>query len=102
MTARDELAKVIVAAYGEDAEVECPCEQDLDVAEAILSAGYRKPRTIDDVAELNSLPASSVIRIQQHMTLERLSTGWYQAAVGIRYEAYPNWLPATVLYEPTR
>jgi len=42
MSERDELAKVIVAAYGEDPEEDCPCTQDLEVADAILAAGYRK------------------------------------------------------------
>lgn len=45
MSARDELATVIVEAYGEDSGA-CPCEQDLDVAAHILSAGYRKPKVI--------------------------------------------------------
>ena len=41
---RDELAAVIVEAYGEEPG-ECPCEQDLDVATHILAAGYQKPPT---------------------------------------------------------
>lgn len=55
ITQRDELAAVIVSAYGEDADELCPCEQDFQVAEAILAAGYRKPRTITTVEELGSL-----------------------------------------------
>lgn len=61
MNARDELAKVIVAAYGEDAEAECPCEQDFEVTDAILAAGYRKPRTISTAAELDALRFQAVV-----------------------------------------
>lgn len=50
-TQRNDLAKVIVSAYGEDADGLCPCEQDFQVAEAILAAGYRKPRTITAVED---------------------------------------------------
>lgn len=60
-TQRDELAKVIVAAYGEDAEVECPCEQDLDVADAILAAGYRKPQVITTAGAIKELPALTMV-----------------------------------------
>jgi hypothetical protein len=38
---RDELAAVIVEAYGEGNDT-CPCDQDLDVAAHILTAGYRR------------------------------------------------------------
>lgn len=54
-TARDELAEVIRGIDG-------PATLGgLDVADAILAAGYRKPRTIETVAELNALPFESVI-----------------------------------------
>ncbi|MBG0738793.1 hypothetical protein IV500_05085 [Paeniglutamicibacter antarcticus] len=36
LSARDTIARVIVAAYGENSD-ECPCEQDLDVADAIIA-----------------------------------------------------------------
>ena len=60
-TERDELAAVIVEAYGEE-QGECPCEQDLDVATHILAAGYRKPRTIKTAAELEALPFGSAVQ----------------------------------------
>ncbi|MFS0715508.1 hypothetical protein ABC337_04820 [Arthrobacter sp. 1P04PC] len=59
-TERDELASVIIEAYGEDA-CETPCQQDMDVADHILAAGYRKPRTITTVEELDALAEGSVI-----------------------------------------
>jgi hypothetical protein len=61
MSARDELAAVIVEAYGESPD-ECPCEQDLDVADAILAAGYSKPRTITTAYQLESLPFGSAVQ----------------------------------------
>lgn len=47
-SARDELAAVIVTAYGEDPS-ECPCTQDFEVAAHILAAGYGKLPVIHDV-----------------------------------------------------
>lgn len=105
MNARDELAAVIVAAYGEDAEVECPCEQDLDVADAILSAGYRRPRTITTAEELDALPAWSVVRSQQATIWEKFGgilsdDFWAETMTLGRHPSSHISLPATVLYEP--
>jgi hypothetical protein len=43
-----------------DAGHNSPCHAD-HVADAILTAGYRKPRTIATVEELNALPVGSVV-----------------------------------------
>jgi hypothetical protein len=100
---RDELAKVIISAYGEDSEAECPCEQDLDLADAILAAGYRKPRTVTTAEELDALPVGSVILDPAGLSLHKTEfTGW-RASNGVKnigpamleQEA----LPATVLHE---
>jgi hypothetical protein len=94
---REELLNVLRTLFSWDLTTEAALTK---MADAILAAGYRKPRTIDNVAELNALPSFSVIRIQQGQTLERLSDGWYEAALENTFTAYPIWLPATVLYEP--
>lgn len=102
MTARDELAAVIVAAYGEGNE-ECPCVQDFDVADAILAAGYRKPRTITTAEELDALPLGSVILDQVGLSLHRNAfTGWCSSngAKEIPMDMLmQEALPATVLHE---
>lgn len=102
MSDRDELAQVIVAAYGEDAETECSCEQDMDVTDAILAAGYRKPRTITTVEELDMLPDNSVIEDGAGDVGVLLAGNvWYPetAPIPVR-KVGKSYLPATVLYEP--
>lgn len=99
-TQRDELAKVIVAAYGEDAEAECPCEQDLDVADAILAAGFRKPRLIETAEELDALPFESVVKTADGDVWESFYGGWYETACRAGRQAAELTLPASVLYEP--
>jgi hypothetical protein len=100
MSARDELAAVIVEAYGESPD-ECPCEQDLDVADAILAAGYRKPRTITTVAELDVLGLESVVKAVDGNVWECLVGGWFETASRACHVASDLLLPVTVLYEPS-
>jgi hypothetical protein len=100
MNARDELAKVIVAAYGEDAEAECPCEQDLDVAGAILAAGYRKPRTITTAEELDALPNMTVVRSSKGSIVNLTAGRAYVFGTEGSAPASSLALPVTVLHEP--
>ena len=104
-TARDELAAVIVAAYGEDAEALCPCVQDLEVAEKILAAGYRKARTISTSDELGALPVGSVVMdADSYVGRKERDTGGAEWSVSLhKYskESRAFALPATVLWEPT-
>lgn len=97
MTARDYLAAVIVEAYGESAD-ECPCEQDLDVADHILAAGYSKPRTISTVEELDALPDDAVILDDMDGPLVKLNKWWHGSTVNL--DSYSIIFPATVLYAP--
>ena len=106
-TERDELAKVIVAAYGEDAEAECPCEQDLDVAEAILAAGYRKPRQVTTVEELKALedPETVLVDFKQNAYQWGIgldgSEGWQSTRDPnpITSDHLLRFMPLTVLFE---
>lgn len=112
MSARDELKDLVRHAllasapsdkYGLDAETEALLEA-IPVADAILAAGYRKPRTITTVEELDALPVGSVvihdegwgfIVAERHVS-DRL---WY--VTGCREYIRPEALiPATVLFEP--
>jgi len=60
MSARDELADVIAWRY--HAANPRPTVLDGAVADAILAAGYSKPRTITTVEELDALANGTVIR----------------------------------------
>ncbi len=83
------------------------------VAEALIAAGYRKPRIITTLDELYALPSGTVIRDSYPMVLE---LGRYVAGHELAWHAtfpesgygqdfgYDNDqidLPATVLYVPT-
>jgi hypothetical protein len=79
------------------------------VAEWILAAGYRKPRTVTTVEELDALPVDSVVMESEHDTFiirtmrgvfHRFPDGWYVVAGhGAREDIYIQ-LPVTVLYTP--
>ena len=101
-TEREELAKVIVSAYGENADTDCPCEQDMDLADAILAAGYRKPRTIterfedngpDELAPLSVVLSAGKPAIMQH-------DGTFMDYDGISWDAWEMDYPLTVIHEP--
>ena len=73
----------------------------------VLAAGYRCPRTVTTVEELDALPVDSVVMETEEDTFvirtmrgvfHRFPDGWYVVA---GYDARHNIaLPATVLYEP--
>jgi hypothetical protein len=106
-TERDALAEVIRYGRGEDASVR-PSAQDQDISEAILAAGYSKPRTITTVAELDALPDGSVVLSDSYhsdvdgtaISFQRWYDGrWHRGARS--GDTHPdNFLPATVLYTP--
>ena len=92
-SARDELAEII------DRDVHYYGIGTFDVvaaADAILAAGYRKPRTITTVEELDALPERSVVRDATTDVLERLGGRWYCGD----FPGLAPTLPATVLWEP--
>lgn len=101
MTTRDELAKLLtetsrayIGEYGAYVdEVEAP-----HLADAILAAGYSKPRTITTATELDALRRFTVIRSAEGVVYEK-QTMWHEA--GSRDLKY--WpaiaLPVVVLQE---
>ena len=105
MNARDELAAVIVEAYGESPDL-CPCEQDLDVADHILAAGYAKPRTIRTAAELEALPFGSAVQTSDDSdtVVLRAEGQLFRNQTGADLTATDLWRfgtrPFTVIYEP--
>jgi len=100
VSARDELASVIVEAYGENPDM-CPCEQDMDVADAVLAAGYRKPRTITTREEVEALPDGSVL-LDSAGDVAHLRDGfWFSYETSpMTHHRMAKYTPATVLHEP--
>jgi hypothetical protein len=75
------------------------------MADKILAAGYRKPRTITTAAELDALPHGSVIRSShRHYWVahkedgEGGNQGWAAAGTSRIPTDLADWLPATVLH----
>ena len=101
MNARDELAEIIDACIGELYDYEVGGDV---IADAILAAGYRKPRIVTTLAELEALPFGSVILDPAGLSLHKNEFSGWRASNGakeisaemLEHEA----LPATVLYEP--
>jgi hypothetical protein len=111
MSTRDELARVIhdslyPGAYRED---RMTWPQGIFVeADAILAAGYSKPRTITTAEELDTLPNGSVVLsdvyISNHgqaISFQRWEDGLWHRGARSSFTDPDNFLPATVLYEPT-
>jgi len=72
--------------------------------DAILAAGYRKPRIITTAEELDALPTGSVILDPIGLSLHKNEfTGWVSSNGAKKITAdmlEREALPATVLYEP--
>ena len=99
MNAREELAALIESGYAGD-DGDCPYEHAPSIADAILAAGYRKPRTITTAEELDALPLESVVKSAEGNVWEFLVGGWFETASRVGHVASDLALPATVLYEP--
>ena len=95
MNERDELAEIISHAMNN--EFSNPSER---AANTILADGYRKPRTIRTVEELDALPVWSVVLSENiaHQKYDE-TDGYDWAADGRFYNASQIALPATVLHE---
>jgi hypothetical protein len=109
---RDELAKVLQAA----AKSPCPIRfAHVDgeptgygelFAEAVLAAGYRKPRTVSTDEELDALPVGSVVDGGTGFIYEKFAweddpefPWWFTTGDKRHYSSKQISLPATVLYE---
>jgi len=89
MSARDELTTLILGKTAPRA------------ADAILAAGYSKPRTITTRTELEALPDESVILDRDGDVFQRRGGDWcsYETRPAVDQQV-AKWLPAAVLYEP--
>lgn len=108
MSSFDDLAEIYVRTLNNGHGVMERSEQGIIAAAAIISAGYRKPRTITTAGELDALPDESVVRSDFGVIHEKDcdfdSDEPYWSCVGIdgRYGSGRVTLPATVIYEPTQ
>ena len=102
MSERDELAGIIY--MGSDlAEAKAA-----RLADDVIAAGYRKPRTVTTAAELDALPVGTVVLVKQpedvrgYSYQQGPSGRWYGAAASIGALAIQLMFPgstATVLHE---
>lgn len=92
MSARDELASTMRQNFSGWMGPAVSYE----VADAILAAGYRKPRTITTAKELDALPDHSVILSRQGYSAQKTVGNWWVA--GEHLAVVPE-LPVTVLHE---
>lgn len=107
-TQRDELGQVINKALGDVTGIYDTSEnEDQRLADAILAAGYRKPRTITTVEELDALPLHGVIVddagdgiVYRKMDLRQDGVQWFEPGYLLNWDSDEITLPATVLYEP--
>ena len=117
MSARDELAKLLFITDNHSPDA----EQDwlhlkpygpkylrgyYDGADAVLAAGYSKPRTITTEEELDALAPDCIVLdrygVANQLSVERITEGpperlWYTTGADCNSSVA---LPATVLYSP--
>lgn len=66
-----------------------------ETADHLIASGYRKPRTITTVEELDALPEDSIIREGESVVATRIGNSWWYPTGPFE----PN-LPVTVLHDP--
>lgn len=111
MSNRDGLEadlRVYLPSYLEGAESDLPA---VILAEALADylhdEGYRKPRVITTVEELDALPVGSIVIDAYAATCTRLGSGtspfnWKRVTTAVRRYAHSHqpYLPAEVIYAP--
>lgn len=106
MNARDELAKLIadtkyphLRPAWEEREDRSPVKYfSRKQADALIAAGYVKPRTVTTVEELDALPAGTIIR--DPLPCIKWGSGMWGTFSGDSVGSNRIDFPATVLYEP--
>lgn len=104
-TERDELAKMIAEADGSGHFLRNGRQFAYGpVADAVLAAGYRRPRTITTTEELDALSVGSVVLDRLDICYRLYNDPAHKepvwCVVGELAPSRPHgWLPATVLHE---
>lgn len=107
MNARDDLIAILHREATADRVKNSPL-RDVPVvaakvesaADAILAAGFRRPRVVTTVAELDAMPTDSVVLNSLHEAATRHGNRWYFPAIRHGFMTWAISLPATVLHEP--
>jgi hypothetical protein len=108
MSTRDELAATVEGALDSSHGIIAwagPAQED--IADAILAAGYSKPRTITTAEELDGLDVGTVVMDGQGEVARKLAYGWRVLVSESGFDAWlsdpleETYLPAIVLHEPT-
>lgn len=98
-----ELHEVIYGYFGPSTAVnsyKSPDQQDHELTDVILAAGWVKPRTITTVAELDALPEGSVVLSGGVVPRIRTESGWVGDGVEVDSDHIIYWTKtATVLHE---
>lgn len=101
---RDELVQIIMSPESFDSGPPSCGPNDLyaaRTADAILAAGYRKPRVVTTAEELDALPAESVVLDPSTWLFRKREDGRYAVAgSAVGYTSATINFPAIVLYEP--
>ncbi|WP_341394047.1 hypothetical protein [Arthrobacter sp. G119Y2] len=100
MSARDELARDLKSIEATQTSLEHTLSFHAWTAEALIAKGYRKPRTITTVEELDALPRGSVIRDGDEELMEKTDIGWCCWVYLEGFLSSELALPATVIHEP--
>jgi len=99
---RDELAAVIESAKRRDGFGSYIRPEQ--AADAILAAGYSRPKQVSTVAELDALPTESLVRSEQGGVWHKEASGsgcvWTEPGAQWWHWATDIALPAMVLYSP--
>jgi len=109
MSERDELAAIIMSPESFDSGPVSCGPNDIyaaRIADAILAAGWRKPRTVTSVEELDALPGESIVRDASGIVYEKdyivnnpTVNWWIETGQSEHFTAKSISLPATVLHE---
>jgi len=105
MSAREELAELLEEEQEAGRWASSPTADLYGfMADAILAAGYSKPRTITTVEELDAIPAWSVVRSEQATIWEKFEGNggdfWAETMTLGKHPSSHIALPATVIYSP--
>lgn len=92
MSAHDELAELLWNEAGSDPR------HAAEAADAILAAGYSKPRTITTADELDGLPVGSVVKDEDGHAHLKYPRGWVRTGQE-PYSTPEGILPALVIHE---
>lgn len=104
MSEREELASILSCQCTCDGKPD-PSELHYRMADAVLSAGFRKPRVVTTVEELEALPDGAVIRLSNSRVAGKfaITNYHYWEVFGVTGDFlsgdFGKHIPVTVLYE---